>query len=83
MVEEHCNPYKGSESGSCSTSKKCKRYYATNYKYIGGYYGACNEDLMKLELVKNGPFPIGFEVYDDFMFYKSGIYTHTGYRVSL
>lgn len=38
----------------------------------------CNEELMKLDLVKNGPVTVAFQVYSDFMFYQSGIYHHTG-----
>ena len=48
------------------------------FQYFPGYYGACNEEEMKLALVKGGPLAIGFEVYDDFIHYKSGIYHHTG-----
>ena len=33
---------------------------------------------MRAELVKKGPIAVAFEVYDDFMHYKSGIYHHTG-----
>lgn len=33
---------------------------------------------MKLHLVKNGPLAIAFEVYNDFFWYQSGIYHHTG-----
>ena len=29
-------------------------------------------------LVENGPLSVSFEVYDDFMMYKSGVYHHTG-----
>jgi len=43
-----------------------------------GYYGACNEKLMKLALVHSGPISVSFEVYPDFKTYKSGIYHHTG-----
>jgi hypothetical protein len=43
-----------------------------------GYYGACNEQLMKLALVLGGPISVSFEVYPDFIHYKSGIYHHTG-----
>lgn len=43
-----------------------------------GYYGACNEQLMKLALVHGGPISVSFEVYPDFIHYKSGIYHHTG-----
>lgn len=32
---------------------------------------------MRINLVKNGPMAIAFEVYSDFMHYKSGIYHHT------
>lgn len=80
IPEESCNPYVGVKAETCPTKRNCSRYYATSYRYIGGYYGACSEHLMKLELVTNGPFPIGFEVYDDFIHYKSGVYTHTTLR---
>lgn len=40
----------------------------------------CNEDLMKMELVTNGPMAVSFEVYSDFQQYKGGIYHHTGLR---
>jgi cathepsin C len=43
-----------------------------------GYYGACNEELMRLELVLRGPISVSFEVHPDFENYKSGIYHHTG-----
>ena len=35
---------------------------------------------MRIELVNNGPIAVSFEVYDDFLNYKSGIYHHTGVR---
>jgi len=76
LVEESCNPYKG-QDGTCTTPKSCKRSYSTNYHYVGGFYGACNEALMRVELVKNGPLAIAFEVYDDFFGYKGGVYHHT------
>ncbi|KAK3608345.1 hypothetical protein CHS0354_030800 [Potamilus streckersoni] len=79
VVEEECNPYKGVD-GKCSTKPSCERQYFTNYEYIGGFYGACNEELMRINLVKNGPIAVSFEVYDDFVHYKGGIYIHTGLR---
>ena len=33
---------------------------------------------MRLALYENGPIAIGFEVLNDFMHYKGGIYRHTG-----
>jgi len=82
VVTEACNPYKEAQpkQQTCSTGLNCRRFYATNYHYVGGYYGACNEPLMRLALVNNGPLAVGFEVYDDFQAYKGGIYHHTGVR---
>ncbi len=33
-----------------------------------------NPDVIKEEIMKNGPVQTGFIVYEDFMYYKSGIY---------
>lgn len=81
MVDENCNPYKG-DNEECSTDFSCRRYYGTNYKYVGGFYGACNEPLMRLSLAKNGPISVAFEVYNDFFSYSGGIYHHTFLRDS-
>ena len=76
FVAEQCNPYQGVD-GQCKTKKDCQRWYTAKYEYLGGFYGGCNEDLMKIALVKNGPMSVSFEVYDDFMSYSGGIYHHT------
>lgn len=75
IVEESCFPYQGKDSISCSRERQgCQRYGSTDYYYIGGYYGACNEQRMLLEIVQNGPIAISFEVTADFQAYKKGIY---------
>lgn len=33
---------------------------------------------MKINLIKNGPMAVSFEVYNDFLHYKGGVYAHTG-----
>jgi len=76
VVPEKCYPYTGKDE-NCS-EKKCNRVYVSSYNYVGGFYGGCNEPLMRYALVKNGPVAVGFEVYNDFMNYASGIYHHTG-----
>lgn len=76
MVEENCFPYTGVDS-PCDISTKCTRYFASDYHYVGGFYGGCSEAAMMLELVRNGPMGVAFEVYPDFMHYKEGIYHHT------
>ncbi|XP_006820705.1 dipeptidyl peptidase 1-like [Saccoglossus kowalevskii] len=77
FVEETCLPYTA-QDGPCVSEIKCKRHYGTKYRYVGDFYGGCNEALMKIELVKNGPMAVAFMVYDDFMSYQGGIYHHTG-----
>lgn len=79
LVEEDCFPYTGTDS-PCKMKKDCFRYYSSEYHYVGGFYGGCNEALMKLELVHHGPMAVAFEVYDDFLHYHKGIYHHTGLR---
>ncbi|XP_030056019.1 dipeptidyl peptidase 1 [Microcaecilia unicolor] len=79
IVEEECFPYLGRDS-PCTVKSDCYRYYTSEYHYVGGFYGGCNEALMKHELVKSGPLSVAFEVYDDFLHYKGGIYHHTGLR---
>ncbi len=74
-VSEADNPYTA-QPGPCKTPKTATRFYVSKYEYLGGYYGACNEDLMRHELVANGPFSIAFEVYADFFQYTGGIYHH-------
>ncbi|KAF6332837.1 cathepsin C [Rhinolophus ferrumequinum] len=78
LVEEECFPYTGTDSPCKLTD--CFRYYASEYHYVGGFYGGCNEALMKLELVHHGPMAVAFEVYDDFLHYRNGIYHHTGLK---
>lgn len=77
IVDESCFPYVGKNT-PCGVPQNCRRIYAAEYNYVGGFYGGCSEAAMMLELVKNGPMAVAFEVYPDFMNYKEGIYHHTG-----
>ncbi|NXT94959.1 CATC peptidase, partial [Anhinga rufa] len=82
VVEEDCFPYTARDS-PCTFKHSCYHYYTSEYHYVGGFYGGCNEALMKLELVLYGPMAVAFEVYSDFMLYKEGIYHHTGLQDDL
>ncbi|KAM3875464.1 dipeptidyl peptidase 1 [Diretmus argenteus] len=77
VVDESCLPYIAKNS-PCGVPQNCGRVYTAEYGYVGGFYGGCSEVAMMLELVKNGPMAVAFEVYSDFMHYKEGIYHHTG-----
>ncbi|CAG2174750.1 unnamed protein product [Oppiella nova] len=59
-----------------------KRYYTARYGYVGGYYGGCNEPLMRAALVRDGPLTVSVKMAlsDDFVSYGSGIYGPTGVR---
>ena len=81
VIEDKCYPYQGRDSPCKPTS--CRRLYGTGYHYVGGFYGACNEVLMQMDLVKNGPMTVAFMVYSDFFHYKGGIYHHTGWNHTL
>jgi len=76
LVPLQCVPY--DISPQCNHNRDaCRKIYTTDYHYVGGYFGGCNEEEMRLALVNNGPLPVGIEVYDDFMQYKGGVYHHT------
>nr|ACG60902.1 cathepsin C [Penaeus chinensis] len=79
VVAEECNPYTALDD-PCDTDTSCARTYVSEYEYVGGYYGACNEELMLQALVEKGPLPVGYMVYDDFYNYGGGIYHHTGFK---
>ena len=68
------------QDDSCNTNLSCPRTYVSEYKHVGGYYGACNEEAMLEALVQTGPISVSFMVYDDFYNYDGGIYHHTGLR---
>jgi len=72
---DSCDPYVSgsgnSHTGECSHQCSNQEFYtATN---IGGFYS--NNDI-KMSIMQSGPVQTGFTVYQDFMSYKSGIYTH-------
>merc|ERR1719191_1813874 len=76
LVPESCAPYQ--QSGRCNLSPSCdlgsKRYRAANHRYVGGYYGAGDDQSIKRELSQGGPLVMSFEPKEDFMYYKNGVY---------
>ena len=60
---------------------KCQEGYPVEYKkdkhfFESAYSVPSNVEAIKTELMTNGPFEVAFDVYEDFMTYKSGIYQH-------
>jgi cathepsin C len=75
-------PYTGNQT-QCTAKdySKYARTYTSNYWYVGpdgtkAYYGATTEEGMMRNILEKGPIATSFEVYADFMHYKSGIYSH-------
>lgn len=81
LLPANCMQY--NTAGTCKLecdlkAMEGKRYRAANHRYVGGYYGDTNADLMQQELYHNGPLAVGLEPSEDFMFYSEGIYTSPG-----
>jgi cathepsin C len=73
VVANKDKPYVGHTGVSCN--KKAKPIVrATNYGYVGGYYGSCNAKKMMKELVANGPIVVGFNTEAGLWHYESGLY---------
>jgi len=80
LVPEACVPYKASDIDCDSvqyTSSSCadRRYMAANYRYVGGYYGSCNELLMMKEIMRGGPVIVAFQAPSSLFYYTGGIFT--------
>jgi len=75
LVPSKCAPY--TTSGRCQITcdmSQEKRYRATDYHYVGGWYGNSTVFEIMDELYNNGPLVVSFEPSDEFMFYAGGVY---------
>lgn len=79
------NPDRDDCSKNDFSSPSCK-YKCSNDQYENSYqddlikgtsvYGVRGEEEMMKELIENGPIEAAFEVYEDFLTYKKGVYQH-------
>jgi cathepsin C len=77
LLPANCMRY--NTAGSCKlecdlSTMKEKRFRAANHRYIGSFYGNASLAEMQYELYHNGPFVVGIEPAEDFMFYSDGVY---------
>lgn len=79
-LPERCEEYKA-EDQRCSVGcfqeipkSEQKVTKVTDYYYVGGHYGACSEEAMMKEILKNGPVVANIEPTADFSFYKTGVF---------
>jgi len=77
LVPDKCMPYRSGQGKceeKCDISKLEHTYKVTNYKYVGGSYGKCNERELMKELYENGPLVVSFVPEYPFQMYKAGIF---------
>lgn len=58
-------------TGQCALKSGAKKYYAASFKTL------LSVTEMMQEIYINGPIQVGYDVYNDFFSYKSGVYTYT------
>jgi len=83
LVPASCAPYttKGKCELQCDPKKLQKRWRASNYHYVGGFYGNSSAGPMMEELYNHGPMVVSFEPSDDFMFYAGGVFSRPSFGV--
>ena len=72
----YISPFSYLQDAECTTDPSCGRTYVARYQYVGGYYGASNEENMMEALVSGGPLAVSIMTYDDFSHYSGGVYHH-------
>lgn len=79
-ASDGCYPYTSGEHGvsgtcksTCEDGSEIKRYRCEKGSVVMG----TNPDQIKSDLITNGPMETRFDVYEDFMSYKSGVYQYT------
>eukprot|EP00397_Hematodinium_sp_SG-2012_P032498 GEMP01034605.1.p1 GENE.GEMP01034605.1~~GEMP01034605.1.p1 ORF type:complete len:542 (+),score=115.48 GEMP01034605.1:429-2054(+) len=84
LVPSKCAPY--TTVGKCHV--KCDlsttpRFHATDYHYVGGWYGNSSVYAIMDELYHFGPMVVSFEPSDDFMFYAGGIFMSKPTKINM
>lgn len=93
LVTETCDPYPfpscdhhiSNSSNPCPSNeyptpkcvKKCTNGGSFNDKYFGVDSYSVDSSNIQAEIYKNGPVEAAYDVYEDFLAYKSGVYQHT------
>jgi cathepsin C len=76
FVSESCLPYsRFVKTTQCSA--KCQNgdaFIATEYGYIGGFYGGSSEAAMMKQLAEHGPFSVALQAPRDLFYYMDGIF---------
>jgi cathepsin B len=80
-----CLPYTSGDGDNGLCSDYCagtENYKEKKYVKLWGIHSYETPDAIKLALINGGPIEAGFDVYEDFYNYSSGVYQHkTGANV--
>jgi C1A family cysteine protease len=74
FVEESCHPYAEVDDKCFNYCFHQKLYKAKDYGYVGGFYGACEEDAMMREIYENGPIVVAINATPELYYYSNGIF---------
>ncbi|KAF0982414.1 hypothetical protein FDP41_011344 [Naegleria fowleri] len=85
IVPDSCMPYVSGNGVTTPCPTTCngtnvpissKLYYAKSYQHISPWMWWKKVEEIQQDIYDNGPVQTGFSVYQDFINYKSGVYTH-------
>jgi len=62
---------------NCWTNRTCVNSAPWSKYHVSTYYGLNSVSDAQTDMYSNGPFEACFDVYEDFLHYKSGVYQHT------
>ena len=73
---EACFPYTSGESGITGACEGCNDWQQNTYRVTGYEDVSSSVETIKSAIVQYGPVIAGFVIYEDFLQYQSGIYSH-------
>eukprot|EP01098_Paradermamoeba_levis_P015524 TRINITY_DN794_c0_g1_i1.p1 TRINITY_DN794_c0_g1~~TRINITY_DN794_c0_g1_i1.p1 ORF type:complete len:206 (-),score=65.01 TRINITY_DN794_c0_g1_i1:121-738(-) len=78
-IANSTHPCPSNEYPTPSCVKKCKNSDSWNNRHYGKTSYSVDSDVTEIqnEILTNGPVEAAYDVYEDFLAYKSGVYKHT------
>ena len=81
-IARECSPYVAMDAECVLECNNTLKVGVSEFYYVGGYYGAADEENILKELRMRGPLITDFDPPMDFMFYSQGIYSSVDERSS-
>mmetsp|Transcript_1754 Transcript_1754/g.1676 ORF Transcript_1754/g.1676 Transcript_1754/m.1676 type:complete len:122 (+) Transcript_1754:581-946(+) len=77
VVSEECLPYEDKTNSCTDSCTNPEIPYEKFYCEPGTLAMGVNRDDIQRELMTNGPMMVGLVVFEDFLYYESGVYEYT------